>query len=135
MANGINQEALAIMAGQLAGAIAPGSIGAGLGAVGAQAGQGNILASAAADRQTQLRQLINSLTADGTQTTGLTLGEDGTIKFTGQAAPRTEGTEIGSPVQGALDTQNVPVTTGGGNQTTNPFFNLLGTLDPNRSLV
>jgi len=118
MPDGINADALAILAGQLAGAVAPGSMGAAFGQVGAQAGQANVMAKRKGEQQEQLMQLINQLTGSGAQTTGLTVGEGGEIKFTGKVAPKTDEVEI----QSKLDTQPK----GGGNQTTSTFYNLLG---------
>lgn len=118
---GMDINALASLAGQLAGAIAPGSSGAAMGQIGAQMAQGQVLAQQKQNQQQQLLQLVNQLTGEGAETTGLTVGEGGELKFTGKVAPRTNETEI----QSSLDTQSAPAQ-GGGNQTTNPFFNLLG---------
>ena len=133
----INADALAVLAGNLAGAIAPGSIGAGLGAVGAEANQGNILAANAEQRRQRMQELIKQvggLTGEGVTTTGLNINPDGSLKVTGTAAPRLDatGAEVTAPQPttsaSAIAPQPTaaPATTGGGNQSTSPFFNLLG---------
>ena len=130
MANGLDANALSVLAGQLAGAIAPGTTGAALGGIGAQMAQSKVLAQEKQGQQQQLLQLVNQLTGEGAETTGLTVGEGGELKFTGKVAPRTDEAQV----QSSLDTQSAPAQ-GGGNQTANPFFNLLGTLDSKASLA
>jgi hypothetical protein len=119
MALGTNLDPnqLSILAGQLAGAIAPGSIGAAAGGIAAQMGQATIMGQEGAASQDQLRDLVNRLTVEGADTTGLKIGPDGKITFTGEVPKNPDVQEA------VARTKNTDV--GGGNQTTNPFYQRL----------
>lgn len=134
---GANYNALASLLGQLAGAVAPGTIGARLGGVGAQAGQANILAQQRAQQLEQLQQFLggmDQLTAPGTTTTGLKMGDDGGATFTGTipgVTPAADVTTPQTPVTAApTATTPAPVQDvsleGGRAATTSPFFRVLG---------
>ena len=122
-------DMLSIMLGQLAGAVAPGTIGDRLGQVGAQQGQSRIAAGAAQDQQQQLVELLSGLTGSGVDTTGVKVGPDGSLQVTGTAAPRVdqvelsgEGQTLGSERPGSVPPGGVaPLNTGGGNQAAAPF--------------
>lgn len=119
-------DMLSIMLGQLAGAVAPGTIGDRLGQVGAQQGQSRIAAGAAQDQQQQLVELLSGLTGSGVDTTGVKVGPDGSLQVTGTAAPTTEtvNTEQAGQVAQQAQTALAPVgltASGGGPQTVAPF--------------
>lgn len=128
----VNSDALAILAGQLAGAIAPDTIGARLGQVGTQMGQSKILASDAEQKRQQMLDLINGLTGEGATTTSVKVTPEGKLSFTGESSPNIDNlqptTQAATQPQPQAQTQPVApqISQGGGNQTANPFLQLLG---------
>lgn len=118
---------LALLAGQLAGAIAPGSMGAALGQIGTELGQAKIAEQSGKTSQQAFLESLQGLTGDGVSTTGVTVGDDGTLKITGTQAP-TENIASQETIQTGQNLKAIPdqpVAQGGQAGTANPFLESL----------
>lgn len=121
--NAMDLNVLSSVLGQVAQAVAPDSVGARLGQAGTQMAQAKLLAQKQQADRAALLQQLDALTGQGIQTQGVSVADDGSLKVTGTAAPRTGEVEAAAP-QTTQTAETAQPAVGGQPQL--PFFNWLG---------